>query len=292
MKEIVKENCSKSHNKVYSVINFDSISEIINYNRNTPINKAYKKFLSYNSSKQLSSERVSNTTTKFTQTSCYKEAEELLENGWTEMAQKINDSLKLTKVPTHAVNKTIYDVCGFQACVPRYVQGLPQNMVGSKRVVQKQKTIDLVKSINYCCSVKAQEIVNDSIDTLNVVRQIEAQGIRVNLYVMFCSKASKYNKTTDGIVLKIKSSGERLNINKIAFPMVHPSMLRRIIFATIERHPSYTYGYTSGYGTVLGQEEAKEFITTAVKGCYFIPSMLKEEMHIDLADVKDIEIFK
>src|SRR5690606_28814273 len=132
---------------------------------------------------------------------------------------------------TREIKKTVYDIVGFQASVPRYLQGLPTSMVNKRNVKVKQKSVSLYKSISYSVRIKAEEILEDSVKFLQIVQEIEKQGIRVNVYTVFHSKIPKEEIF---ITTKIKSANERLNLSKLAYPLMHPSFLRRTTFRTME----------------------------------------------------------
>lgn len=194
----------------------------------------------------------------FTGTKSYDEAVELFKNGQPDMAEKINTKLKVIKnqVVNDTVKKVMFDVVGFQASVPRYLQGIPTNMVNKKVVPVKQKVITLNKDISYNCGIKAEEIINASIQTLQLIKLIEAQGIRVNLNIIWGCKGSSTNEV---VKIRLKSANERLNISKLAFPLVNPSMLRRLCFRYLETAPTVTSDYTWGYGKALDGSELKQY---------------------------------
>ena len=65
----------------------------------------------------------------FTQTNNYDEAVQLFKNGWNDMAKNITQKLNIIKNQQvdAEVQKIMYDVVGFQASVPRYLQGIPSS---------------------------------------------------------------------------------------------------------------------------------------------------------------------
>ena len=73
------------------------------------------------------------------------------------------------------------------------------------------------------------------------------------------------------IKFKIKSANERLNISNVAFPLIHPSFLRRIMFKVIEHSPIFTPPFTNSYGRVVQVDEFVEVYKNMLKGEYLIP---------------------
>lgn len=245
---------------------FESIAELVEFNRHTERTNKYKNY--------HTSDEKGEYKTEWTKTKSYEEAEDLLLHGWGEMAEKLTVKVGNINNANNFKNKTIYDVQGFQCSVPRYLQGIPTNMVNKKSVPVKQKVINIVKDFGYNASTSAKQIEDESIKVLKVVQALESKGQRVNLFITFVSRERGYFVE---ITLKIKNASQRLNIKQTAFPLVHPSMFRRILFGTIERlEESKNFG--TGYGWCTGWEETKHLF----KGSYYIPRIVKEQEITDI----------
>lgn len=256
------------HNKTV-IREFTSVNEFENYITTSPLNEVFRW-------ETLSSVKG---TQSFTQTKSYEEATTLFKNGWDSMAQNITHQLNVKKcqtLDTH-VQKVMFDVVGFQASVPRYLQGIPTNMVNKKLVPIKQKVITLNKDISYNAMTSTQDIIDASIQTLQLIKKIEAQGIRVNLNLVFGVKA---NGNTEVVKIRLKSANERLNISKLAFPLVHPSMLRRLLFRYIEVAPTVTKGFKWGYGYPLDGSQLKAYC----KDEYVLPRLFDG----DITQINDL----
>lgn len=237
---------------------FKSINEFMKYIDETPINNIFKW------TRQASSDG----SPSFTKTKSFEDAEETLKNGWSEMASKLtkilNDEMKTVAPKT--VTRSRFDVIGYQASVPRYLQGIPTSMVNQKKVVQKQKVVTITKNISYYCSIEADVILKNNIQLLKQIEMLERKGIRVNLNIIwvindkdaFPINAETSAKKSEFVVCKvrIKNSSERLNISKLAFPLIHPSMMRRLMFRYLEVNQDITQkSFTSGYGKQIVAEK-------------------------------------
>lgn len=226
---------------------------------------------------------------KFSKTYNFQEALDLLKNGWTEVAEELTNKINVNKkaIQVETRRKSIYDVQGFQSSVPRYLQGLPTNMVNVKNVPQKIRVVTINKSISYACNVSVNEIKEESLKALQMIQKIEAQGIRVNLNIIFGTKA-KRRGTEYNIISKIrlKTSGEKLNISKVAFPLVHPSMLRRLIFRMMEVYPDTDESYTAAYGRPI-----YDYSKSLAKGEYVIPPIIGKDINI-INSLDDLEEYK
>lgn len=208
----------------------------------------------------------------FTMTKNYGEALHLLKNGWEEGSKKLTHKLKISnKRDTETVKRAVYDVVGFQASVPRYLQGIPTNMVNKRSVKQKAKVVTLVKSIAYHGGVSANQILEDSTKFIQIIQEIEKQGVRVNVHVALFSSCGREQLA---IRIPVKKASERLNISKMSFPLLHPSFLRRIMFRAFEVDQRLTNSsWKYGYGRP-GDEY--QFKTILAKNEYFIPVLINE----------------
>lgn len=195
-------------------------------------------------------------------TKSFDEAKELMIYGdntnAVKLNQKVNTSFQISNTKT---SKSFYSVCGYQASVPRYMQGIPTSMINSKKVVKKFPVVNVVKMIDYACLYSASDIIDYSTKALQIVKAIEEKGTRVNLSVM--SVCHCEHAETLITVVKIKNAEERMNVSKIAFAMINPSMLRRMFFAIIERtkFDVRQSRWNSIYGTYeMPMDEARKYI--------------------------------
>ena len=263
----------ETNNNNKYLVEFNSIEEFYKYIKETPINNAF-------SGRELSSERNGS---EFTGTESFDEAVSLLKNGDKDIAKKLTQKIKAKSIGIEHAKKAIttYDVYGYQASVPRYLQGVPTNMINKKVVMQKQKVIVINKDVGYAAMIKKEQIIEESVKAFEIIKKIEAQGIRAVLNVIW--GVSEKGKS---IVCKIrvKSANERLNISKMAFIMCHPSMLRRILFRFEETYPEFTESFTFGYGYPM-KEHNKEFC----KNEYFLPALMG---NVNVENVNDMNVFK
>lgn len=270
----VKETTKTFGNTTTYIREFDSLNNFYEYITTTPLNDTFcwKKG-------GLSSTQGSK---KFTGTENFEEAVGLFKNGWDDMAKKLTKKLNVTQNQTMCseVQKTVYDIVGFQCSVPRYLQGIPTNMVNKKLVPIKQKVVTLNKDFSYNYKIQTEDIIEASIKTMEVVKRIEAQGVRVNLNVIFGITAGN---TREIVKIRIKSANERVNISKLAFPLVHPSMFRRLGFRYIEVAPTITNNYSSGYGKPLDGSQLKQYC----KDEYVLPRLFDGDLS-QLGDLSTI----
>lgn len=147
------------------VVEYDSLHEFYEYLIHTPFNDAFRwaKHFSVDGDYY------------FTKTRDFSEAVELFKNGWSDMATKLVQELKVIESKTEPTMKpkNVLGVVGYQAIVPLYLQGVPNNMITKKMMPVKQKIITLNKSIDYKDSVSAGQIIEGSIKAMQLLRSLK-----------------------------------------------------------------------------------------------------------------------
>lgn len=264
-------------NSKTEIIEFDSLKEFYDYLCKTPFNEAFRweKHSSVNGDKH------------WTKTESFEEAVQLFKNGWSDMATNLVQKLKVIESKTQPTMKprNKLDVVGYQPIVPLYLQGVPNNMMNKKMVPVKQKILTLNKSIDYHGGVSANQIVEESIKAMQIVKKLEAQGFRCNLNIVLGTSAGWGKDAKQFIIkLRIKSANEKLNVSKLAFPLVHPSMLRRLFFRFIEVYPHVTKNFTHGYGAPATSSEMRNIF----KGEILLPNFIKKDVN-QIGGVGDLE---
>lgn len=264
-------------NSKTEVIQYDSLREFYDYLCNTPFNEAFR-WAEHSSVKGSQS---------FTKTKDFEEAVDLFKHGWSDMAGKLVQKLKVIESKTQPTMKprNTLSVCGYQAIVPLYLQGVPNNMMNKKMVPIKQKVITINKSIDYHAGVDAETIIEESIKALQIIKKLEAQGYRCNLNIVLGSSAGYgVNEKQFLIKVRIKSANEKLNVSKLAFPLVHPSMLRRLFFRFIEVYPNVTKNFVHGYGAPAKSSELRKIF----KGEYLLPNFIRKDIS-KITNIDDLE---
>ena len=150
---------------------------------------------------------------EFTKTYSFDEAVNLFKNGWVDMSTKLTQKLNVAdkNLRSNRRPETILSVQGYQAVVPLYLNGCPQNMVNSKMVSVKQKIITLNKSVSYSAYTTTKQIEDESVKAMQIVKRLESQGYRCNLNIVL----GVFKGTRRFIVkVRIKNANEKLNVSK------------------------------------------------------------------------------
>lgn len=274
------EKCFEKSGRKINLVEFTSLYDFTNYILGTEYNGVFRNF----TKKSIIGKE------KFCGTASFEEAMDLFKNGWSQMAENLQKRLvaKEKQVVYGAKQKTIYDVAGFQASVPRYLQGIPTNMINKKSVPVKQKVITVSKEISYSWQITTEQIIEESVKALMIVKKLEAQGLKVNLNILFIAKSMLFDGEVFAIKVKIKNANERLNVSKLAFPLVNPSMLRRLFFRFIEVYPRITEDFKYGYGVSIAYDDIKYCLHEQMKDEYVLPAFFTKKVE----SIEDMESFK
>lgn len=247
---------------------FSGISDFVNFVGKSEVNSCFVKRHSRDDKRK-----------EFYGTSTFKEAMEYFVHGWEEGTEQIKKEMK--QIVNYKQKKVqCYSIQGHAPCVPRYIIGVPDNMITSKTIYEKNKVIKIYKNIGYSYDVENKIIINESVKTLDIVKKMEASGIRTELYILFYE--TNRTKTMHSMYsICIKKADQRLNLKQVSFPMIHPAMHRRINFDYIEKMPEFnTHEMSKNYGyPYYGTEYYKELLR---KGSYYFPAFIEEDTITDI----------
>lgn len=199
-------------------------------------------------------------------TETYSEATELIVKGYTDILDRVKSELaKRTKsLSDFEVNKSslVEDVQGYVPIVPNYLLGLPKSMSFRKPIAKKIKTINVVYAPTENCGTGVETFIESGVALLAAIRAIEKNNISVRLDCIFTD--SKNNSDLVIGSVRIKNYRDRLDLQKICFPLAHPSMLRRIGFKHLETVPDLTNeGFAYGYGSTPDLEVLEKSLNLA-----------------------------
>ena len=227
----------------------------------------------------------------FTGTHSYEEAEKLAKYGYTELLPKIREGMKSCskKIEKKVIKK---ERClpknmpvGYIPNVPNMLLGKPDSMINVIRTPQKVKVIEIIYVMDGNSGTNKELWIKAGAIILEAVKFIERANIRIKLSV--CMYFARSGNEIAISTVKIKDFGDKLDLQKVCFPMAHPSMFRRIGFRWIETHPDIKeYGWSSGYGRSLSEDgkELTEYIKTPVHA-YSISAHQIKGMDFDVIKV-------
>jgi hypothetical protein len=226
--------------------NFKSISELLSTMEKRPMrNQAFT-----NKPNLASQEDETSKKKPWSGTETYNQAMEIMKTGYKDPLEKMKKAiLKIGQNEKSNRPKLKNDFVGFIPHVPNTLMGLPITMINKEKQENKAKTIHLIYSISTASKVKPDEMVKGGINFISLVNSLEKQGYRVKIDIMSCFATTK---TLSSFSVNVKEYGQKLNLLKLTFPLVHPSMLRRIAFKWLETNLELKdKDFTTAYGTPL-----------------------------------------
>lgn len=234
---------------------FNSIKELLS----TLESRENNKYMKNNHSSE-------NSSASFTGTDSYEEAVTLLRMGYLDPLKKIKMACRKA---SKDYSSTMADVnhrqvknmpIGYIPNVPNTLLGRPDSMINITKAPIKKKCINVIYANSASGFYDAEDFLSAGIRLVSAINIIERSGTQVKLDVAFLT--AKETKQRICGVLKIKGYGERFNLQKVTFPLVHPSMMRRIGFKFLETVPEMAEDFSSGYGSPIDSDELADMFET------------------------------
>lgn len=247
--------------------------------------KAFNEYLNAGTTQPAFSDKSHTNGEQFTGTNSYEDAERKMMQGDSELQKKIEEAgvaQTRIKVQNRVQRRQTYSsVVGAVPNVPAYISGAPNNMIANRMVKTKKKVLNIGYSMTVSGDVDKNDIIKASAKIVSAILNIEASGVRVNLYTLFCSKKKSH---TIGLSLKVKDSSRKIDTLRMAYPLAHSSFLRRQCFRWEEVTENVPDCYACGYGHVPESKEQAEFFKR--NGLKFDKVLMFE--NIQYASVGDI----
>lgn len=182
----------------------------------------------------------------FTGTPSYAAAVALLRNGWpagAERARALSASLAGSLAAADSCERPapVWDVCGDDADVSRYLEGEPENMVAwmPEAVPASGRVVRVVLDAGVNCTVKEEHLQAAGVMTAAAVDVLEARGVRCEVWVSY---PAAFDSTTVEVRHRLKAAEEPLDLARVVAGM-HPSGWRRIGFRWFETRPECPGNY-------------------------------------------------
>lgn len=188
----------------------------------------------------------------------YKQATDLIVNGWEEGTKMLKKAKKAIIVPDNRITKRM--PYGYYPIVPMAMIGNPNSMVFTKND-QYRKIINVYYDTGNLGGVDSDEMLKAGAMALTYVNELERTGnVDINLYTQAMAESDGEGLR---ISLRIKDAGKAFSLRRVAFPMIHPAMHRMIVFRAREVNEDIReYDWSNGYGRTVNPREhyPKDFI--------------------------------
>jgi hypothetical protein len=232
-------------NRVSVHEHFKSLTHLIDTMEQRPVNKAFEK------EDDLSSQRdETKKENPWSGTKTYNDAMEIIKAGYYEPLERMKKAIiNLGKKEPNSRPKLKNDFVGFTPHVPNTLMNLPITMINKEKRPNKPKTIHLIYNFGASAKTTPDEMITGGINFISLVNSLEKQGysVKIDLISSFGT-----DKTLSSMTVNVKGYGQKVNLLKLTFPLVHPSMLRRVSFKWLETTPGLKdKDFTFGYGIPL-----------------------------------------
>ena len=195
----------------------------------------------------------------WTGTTDWEEAKKFLAYGDKDMLAKVNKagvSDARAKVQVMQAHKQFCAaVVGAIPHVPNYIAGTPNSMIAMRETRTRKRVINLFYNAAFDASIASDEIIQVAANVMSAIILIEASGVHVNLYA---GCISKKNGQLVSAIVKIKDSGQRLDVLKLCYPMINPSWTRRHFLRYIDVTPQIDTDFVIGHGSPMTTVSDKE----------------------------------
>lgn len=192
----------------------------------------------------------------------YEDTMQMMRTGYQPAVDEFKASMK--NVKTSEAKRIFFqnNLVGFAPIVPLTLKNIPNCMMNMQMKPIKMKVVDVYYDITASCGTSSDDIIARGKKLLGVIRELEMNGYRVNLYgVQTYSESSE----CDMLVVKLKSSSQPMDLKRVSFPLVHTAFFRVIGFDWYSKVPGGKY--RSGYGHALSYDmddkELKQFAEQA-----------------------------
>jgi hypothetical protein len=193
----------------------------------------------------------------FTGTATWEEAVRLARYGWPDGIRHLSGGLDLRIAGSHdPVPEFHYDYAGAFPEVPRAVSGDPESMVTilpSRRT--RRPVLRIAVSMIAPATVPPGRITSWGAALVGWIDELEAQNVRAEITWISVSDNTWWSHDgTEGpmfvATMRLKEADQPLDIDRIAFWLMHPAAHRRIQLALKERYDIEDW-YLDEYGRAV-----------------------------------------
>lgn len=185
---------------------------------------------------------------KFTGSKSFEHSMELAEHGCPTTREAIHSAS--FKVSTDRLPEWDTAPVGVFPCIPAYAAGVPEDMFTPSEwgMETPKPVVRIVVNITVAAMVDKQYIINRGAAIVQLIDRVQLAGQRVELVAVFHANGRNADHPNDKYEysVTVKRAEEPVDLDRIAYAIAHPSMLRRSMFRIMEQMVPYR---VSGYGT-------------------------------------------
>lgn len=181
----------------------------------------------------------------------FEQATEFLNSGWTEGAEKVAElsaELGVENLVDQSATILEPDFSGSILDVGEYINGNPEHFLEYTESEVPKAVVKICAPLTIAGREDAQSLINRGVAMLALIDAIELTGASTEVWINVYFETRSFNVLTE---LKIKSSEEPFDVDKLAFIIAHPVFFRRIYFGFVENMNERIVGRVvngGGYG--------------------------------------------
>ncbi|MGI6032085.1 MAG: DUF7192 family protein [Coriobacteriales bacterium] len=168
--------------------------------------------------------------------------------------------------------RTYNDYVGFAPDVKAYLEGSPLTMIN--RPNPPRKSISVYMNTSYDAQTEISQIFHRGAAVLTAMKVLEMLRYSVDLHLFEMSYCDMGDSTVEVHFseFSLKNAGERTNVQKLFFPLCHPSWIRRLNFRLIETTPDISYQWAGTYGYPCSLHLMRKVLDLDETSCVLVPS--------------------
>lgn len=194
----------------------------------------------------------------------WKDVEDLMIYGYKDKVEPFKKMLN-QKIQRQAEKRISFrnDVFGFAPVVPLALKGIPSSMINTQMKTVKSKVLKVIYNVNYGALASPSDIESNGRKLLSALINLELRGYRIELSVAYICGSS--GRGFDCMKIRVKEANQPFSLQRMMFPIVHPSMFRTIGFdweTRFKEHILTSAG--NGHSPVYDYsgDKLKEFVET------------------------------
>lgn len=195
-------------------------------------------------------------------TETFAEALHLARSGWPEGSRLVraqSDKFRASVEHSQGISQGRIVRSGFVGVapnIPAYIAGRPDSMLAFHREPKNAPVVRVLVSIGATWDVSADSMRRRGAAVCALIDLLEQSGRRVEI-TMLSAVLGNAGKLSACYTVTLKHAQDALDLDRIAFALANPAMLRHITFAARDRAPRTTrrelgcgeFGYSMGTST-------------------------------------------
>ena len=186
----------------------------------------------------------------FTGTKSFQQAIDMaLYTGWPEGLKLLSNSIAIIAPKPEPYKSISYDVGGAFPSIPLYLTGDPSHMMNfDTEHISSNPVVRIDYNFSVSAFITTNTIILRGAAVLSLCNTLENKGYSVELRLIENCRGGNFTLRTNTIY---KKAGQPLDLDRAAFAIAHPSVLRRFHFCITEQHKELESIFGSGYGYPL-----------------------------------------